>query len=148
MNRPKDPYRNYRFTVSLGNIKVAGFSEVTIPDTTTDAIDYREGTDAPDLTRKLSGLTKYGDLVLKNGVTATMDLYKWKSQVEQQGAGSPQARKTLGITLIDDQGKETAKWSVENAWPTKYETSGLSAEGKEVLIQTLTITHEGIARKA
>jgi len=131
---------------TLGDIKVAGFTEVTIPDITTDAIDYREGTDPPNLTRKLSGLTKYGDLTLKNGITASMELYKWKKQVDDLGANASKARKNLDIILVNPQGGQTAKWSIEQAWPTKYEASALNAEGKEVVIQTMTITHEGITR--
>ena len=51
----KDPYRNSRFKLEIQGIVQAGFSECTIPDATTDAVDYREGTDRPTL-RKLSGL--------------------------------------------------------------------------------------------
>ena len=51
----------------------AAFSEVTIGDTTTDAIDYREGNE-PTHVRKLSGLTKYGNVTLKWGITDSMDL--------------------------------------------------------------------------
>ena len=139
-----NPYRNFRFTLSIGDIGVAGFSEVTIPDSTTDVIDYREGTNAPDLTYKLSGLTKYGDLTLKNGISHSMALYDWKRSVELMGG--LQAQKNITITLYNEEDQETAKWTIDNAWPTKYEASGLNAEGKEVLIQTLTVTHQGIVR--
>ena len=43
----KDPLRNFRFRVEIDGIAVAGFSEVIIGPTTTEAIDYREGTDPP-----------------------------------------------------------------------------------------------------
>ncbi len=50
-----DPYRNFRFRVEIDGIQTASFSEATIPDTTTDTVDYREGTDLPHQ-KKLSGL--------------------------------------------------------------------------------------------
>ena len=145
MAERNDPYRNFRFVVSLGNIKVAGFTEVTLPDAKTNTVDYREGTDAPNLTYKLSGLTKYGDLTLKNGITQSLALYQWKRQVELKGAKAQ--RQNIGISLVDEEGQETAKWDVQNAWPTSYEASGLNAEGNEVVIQTIVIAHEGIERK-
>ena len=55
-----DPLRNFRYRLEIDNLQVAGFSEVAIGATSTDVIDYREGTDPPHV-RKLSGLTRYGD---------------------------------------------------------------------------------------
>ena len=61
-----DPLRNFRFRLEIDSITQAGFSEVAIGETTIDAVDYREGTDPPHV-RKLSGLTKYGNITLKWG---------------------------------------------------------------------------------
>ena len=52
-----DPLRNFRYRLEIDGIAQAGFSEVAIGETMTDAVDYREGTDAPNV-RKLTGLTK------------------------------------------------------------------------------------------
>lgn len=59
-----DPYRNYRFRIVIDGIQTAAFADATIPDTSTEAVDYREGIDAPHA-RKLSGLTKFGNITLK-----------------------------------------------------------------------------------
>jgi phage tail-like protein len=59
----KDPYRQFRFRIEIDGITQAGFHEVTFPDTTTDPVDYRDGTDPP-VFRKLSGVTKYGNIAL------------------------------------------------------------------------------------
>ena len=48
-----DPLRNFRYRLEIDSITQAGFSEVTIAETTIDAVDYREGTDPPHV-RKLS----------------------------------------------------------------------------------------------
>jgi phage tail-like protein len=138
-----DPYRNFRFKVQIEGIQVAAFAEATIPDSTTDPVDYREGTDLP-FQRKLSGLTKYGNITLKKGLTDSMDLYNWRKQVEDTGA--IKARKTIGLILIDEEGNEKAQWDVQAAWPTKYSSSGFSAKANEVVIETLEIVHEGVKR--
>ena len=54
--------------MEIDGIQQAGFSEVTGFDVTVDPIDYREGTD-PTHVRKLTGLTKYGNVTLKWGIT-------------------------------------------------------------------------------
>ena len=48
------PYRNFKYRVEIDGIQVAGFSEATIPETSTNPIEYREGID-PAWPRKLSG---------------------------------------------------------------------------------------------
>ena len=53
-----DPYRGFNFRVEIDGITQAGFQEVSGLDTSTDAVDYREGTD-PNHTRKLTGLNKF-----------------------------------------------------------------------------------------
>lgn len=138
-----DPYRGYRFRVEIDGIQTAGFSEATIPDSTTDPVEYREGTDAPHQ-RKLSGLTKFGNISLKKGLTDSMELYNWHKQVTQTGASK--ARKNISLILIDEEGNDKARWDVVEAWPTKYSPSGFSAKGNEVIIETLEIVHEGVAR--
>lgn len=138
-----DPYRNFRFRVEIDGIQTAAFSEATIPDSTTDSVDYREGTDAP-VQRKLSGLTKYGNITLKKGLTDSRELYEWRKQVEQSGAAK--ARKNMSLILIDEEGNDKARWDIVEAWPTKYDPSDFSAKGNEVVIETFEVVHEGITR--
>ena len=138
-----DPYRGFRFKVELDGIDIAAFSDATVPDSSTDPVDYREGTD-PTHQRKLSGLTKFGNVTLKKGITDSLDLYNWRKTVEQTGAIS--ARKNLSLILIDEEGNQKSRWNIADAWPTKYDPSDFSAKGNEVLIETLEIVHEGVIR--
>jgi phage tail-like protein len=138
-----DPYRQFRFRVEIDGITQAGFSEVSFADTTTDPVDYREGTD-PTVSRKLSGLTKFGGITLKWGITDSMDLYNWRQQVIDTGAEG--ARKNMAIVLVDEAGGDKARWDIFEAWPTKYDPPDFSAKGNEVAIETMEIVHEGFKR--
>lgn len=138
-----DPYRNFRFRVEIDGIRIAGFAEATIPDSTTDTTDYREGTDLP-FQRKLSGLTKYGNITLKRGLTDSMELYNWKKLVEDSGA--IKARKGISLILIDEEGNDKAQWDINEAWPTKYDASDFSAKANDVVIESFEIVHEGVKR--
>ena len=142
MARP-DPYRQFRFRVEIDGITQASFSECSLGDTTTDPVEYREG-DEPPVSRKLSGLTKYGNISLKWGITDSMDLYDWRQQIIDTGAEG--ARKNMSIILIDEAGNDKARWDMVRAWPTKYDNPTLSAKGNEVAIETLEIVHEGFKR--
>ena len=138
-----DPYRNFRFKVEIDGIQTASFAEATIPDSTTESVDYREGTDLPHQ-RKLSGLTEYASITLKKGITDSMDLYNWKKQVEDTGAIN--ARKSISLILVDEEGNDKAQWNILEAWPTKYDPSDFSAKANDVVIETLEIVHEGVTR--
>lgn len=141
-----DPYRQFRFKVTVGGKDVGGFSECTVAETTVDPIDYREGSEEPKF-RKISGLTKYGNITLKRGTTVSMDFYNWINNVYLKGSDG--SRQDILITLLDETGtKETAKWSIVNAWPTKYKPSDLSAKANEIAIETVEFAHEGITRTA
>jgi phage tail-like protein len=138
-----DPFRNFRFRLEIGGISEAHFSEVTGFDTTTDAIDYREG-DEPTRVRKLPGLTKYGNVTLKRGITDSMDLYNWHRDIV---AGKIH-RETVAIVVIGEDGSDTARFHITEAWPTKYDPMDLNAKGNDVAIETLELVNEGVERVA
>ena len=138
-----DPYRQFRFRVEIDGITQAGFSECSFADTTTDPVEYREG-DEPPVHRKLSALTKYGNITLKWGITDSMDIYNWRQQIVDTGALD--ARKNISIILIDEAGDDKSRWDIVRAWPTKYDPPDFSAKGNEVAIETLEIVHEGFKR--
>ena len=136
-----DPLRNCRFRLEIDGLSIAGFSAVVIGATTTDVITYREGTD-PMHVRKLPGLTRYGNVTLKHGVTASMDLFDWHRQL----VSGQITRKQVAIIVMDDAGADVARFVVSEAWPVMYEVGALEAKGNEVFIETLELANEGIAR--
>lgn len=140
----KDPFGNFRFRIELDGIQQAGFSEATIPDSTSDPIEYREGTDAVLFNRKLAGLAKHSNLVLKWGITTSMDLYNWRKMVEQGKVAA--ARKNIAVTLIDEEGNDAARWEFGNAWPNKYKAPDMNAKGNEVAIESIEIVFESMQR--
>jgi len=139
----KDPYRNFRFLVEIDGIIQAGFSEATIPDSTQEPIEYREGNEPPTV-RKLPGLVKYGNVTLKWGITDSLELYNWRKLVEQ--GKMKDARRNMAIILMDEEGNIAARWEFSDAWPSKYDAPDLNAKGNDIAIETLEIVHEGMRR--
>ena len=138
-----DPFRNFRFRLEIDGLETAGFSEVGSLETTTDVIEYREGVDPPH-TRKLSGLTKFGNVTLKQGMTKSLELYQWHEQIVSGQLTS--SRKRVVIVVQDESGADQARFVVSAAWPVKYVVSELNAKGNEVLIELLELANEGIER--
>ena len=140
-----DPFRNFKFRVEIDGVAEAAFSEVAIGDTSTEAIDYREGTE-PNHVRKLTGLTKYGNITLKRGVTDSQVIYQWHKDIVDGKIG--EKRKSITIVVIDEAGKDKARFVVSECWPTKYDPSDLNGKGNEVFIELLELVNEGIERRA
>jgi phage tail-like protein len=137
----KDPYRSYNFLIEIDGITRAGFRECSGLDSAQDPIEYREGTDALSM-RKMPGLVKYSNLVLKWGVSDDVDLWTWFQKAIKGGV----ERKNGSIVLLDDTGAEKVRWNFREAWPSKWTGPTFNATAHEVAIETLEIAHEGVTR--
>lgn len=136
-----DPYRGFNFLVEIDGITQAGFQECSGLDASTDAVDYREGTDANHV-RKLSGLNKYSPITLKRGITDSDELWKWRATV----IDGKTERKNGSIVLLDETGSEKLRWNFLNAWPTKWTGPALNSTGTAVAVETLELTHEEVKK--
>lgn len=133
-----DPYPRCNFRVEIEGLTAAAFSECTGLSSETEVIEYRSGGDAT--VRKLPGVRKFSDIVLKRGITKNRELWDWYKTVLQ---GNVQ-RKAGSIVLLDESGQEVLRWNFRQGWPRKYEGPSFNAAASEVAIETLEITHEGL----
>jgi phage tail-like protein len=46
------------------------------------------------------------------------------------------------IKLLDEAGKITMQWTLNNVWPTKITSTDLKSDGNEVAVDTIEIAHE------
>lgn len=135
-----DPYPQFLFVVEIGTAPAAGFMECSGLTTDTDIIDYREGID-PTHMRKLRGLRKYTNVVLKKGHTKDIALWQWRQNII---ADQPLERRNLAIILRDEQQRDVLRWNITNAWISKWETGALNAKTNDVAIETVELVHEGL----
>jgi phage tail-like protein len=135
-----DPYKNFNFLVEIDGIARAAFAEVSGLESETTVIEYRSGDDFR--TRKLPGLTKYSNIVLRRGITQDRDLWDWRQSVIE---GNVQ-RRNGAIVLLDDQRTEVIRWTFREGWPCKWQGPALNAKNEEIAIELLEIAHEGLER--
>jgi phage tail-like protein len=132
--------------LEIDQIQQAGFAEVAIGDLSNEPIEYREGSDEPLTVHKLSGLTKYGNVTLKWGITDSTELADWHQLVVDGATPLDDARRSVVIRLQDEAGQDKAAWELTKAWPCKYDPTDLNGKGNEVAIDTLELCNEGIKR--
>ena len=138
-----DPYRNYQFLVEIDGIIQAGFSEMTILNSSQDTIENYEGSDQL-IIHKTPGVVTYGNIILKRGMTETMELYNWHKQVKD--GGKDDYRRNMVIILMNEKLEQVGCWKFFNAKPHKYDAYGLKSEGSEITIENLEIFYEGMKR--
>ena len=134
-----DPYSALNFRLEIQGITAGAFSECSGLSSEVDVIEYRSGSD-PGSARKLPGIRKFANIVLKRGITKNRELWDWYKTVLD---GNVQ-RKAGSIVLLDDAGQEVLRWNFKQGWPRKYEGPTLNAASSEVAIETIEITHEGL----
>jgi phage tail-like protein len=136
-----DPYGTFNFLVEIDGITRAAFQQVSGFDSTTDVIEHREGGDNLS-TRKLPGMTKYSNIVLKWGMTDDRELYDWHRRVVEGDI----ERKNGSIVLLNRKREEVARWNFVRAWPSKWDGPDLNAETADAAIEMVELTHEGVER--
>ena len=135
-----DPYKAFNFLVEIEGVARAAFSEATGLESETAVIEYRTGSDP--VVRKLPGLTKFGNITLRRGVTQDHELWDWRKSIVE---GNPD-RRNGSIILLDDQNREKLRWNFFNAWPSKYDGPDFNAKGTDVAIDSLTVSCERVER--
>ena len=134
------PHSKNHFRVEWGGANV-GFMEVSGLSIELDVVDYREGSSPENSVRKMPGLKKFSDVVLKRGIVKNDDdFYKWINtatfnQVE---------RRDVVISLLNESHEPIVVWKLKNAFPSKLEYSTLNANSSDVIIESLTLVHEGL----
>ena len=136
----KDPFRGFKFRVEIDGIQRAGFREASGLDASQDPIDYREGDDKTMTIRKLPGLKKFSNIVLKRGITRDTALWQWRKSI----VDGTLDRRNGTIVMLDETHTPVLRWSFRRGWPCKWEGPCLDAGSNEVAIETLEIAHEGL----
>ena len=136
------PMPKFRFEVDLGTeMKGVAFQEVSGMDVENQIIEYRKSNSPLFSAEKMPGITKYSNIVMKRGVFVNDNTFwDWHAQISMNTI----KRRTVLIKLLDEKGKVTMQWQLNNAWPTKITSTDLKSDGNEVAVDTLEIAHEQI----
>jgi phage tail-like protein len=135
----KDPFAAFNFKIEIDGVTVAGFSECTGLSTESDVIEYRNG-DETATVRKIPGLDKYSNIVLKRGYTTSKELWTWRKQT----IDGQTTRRSGSIVLMDEGRKDAMRWNFREGWPKKWDGPAFNGKTNEVAIEMMEIAHEGL----
>ena len=145
----KYPFKKYNYKVEIKGITEASFSEVSGFDASIDVIEFREGDEGVNYSRKLNGLTKFGNVTLKWGMTSSVNFYEWVMDVSSGKALGEDRCKDVTITLFDDDGTTSlAVWNLYSAWPSKYTAPDFNASSSEIAFESVELVYESMERES
>jgi phage tail-like protein len=127
---------HFKFHVTIEGVQVGAFS-----DASGLSAEGNEITEQRSNERKLGGLPKYPNIVLKRGYTQDRSLWNWYRNTI---AGQSDDRRRVTITLMNEALQPVQRWHAEHAWVTKYDPTSLDADPNNIAVDTIEIAHEGI----
>ena len=108
------PLPKFHFQVDWGGTRI-GFSEVTGLDAETQIIEYSDGASPETGPRKMPGIQKFPNIVMKTGIIKNdNEFYEWWNTVSLNTI----ERRDLIISLLNEAHEPVMVWKVKNAWPT------------------------------
>lgn len=134
------PHQKNHFKVDWGGNNI-GFMEVSGLSIELDVVDYREGSSPESSVRKIPGLKKFSDVTLRRAIVKNdNDFYQWINtatfnQVE---------RRDVVISLLNENHEPVVVWKLRNSFPVKLDYSPLDAKCSSIVIESLTLAHEGL----
>lgn len=153
-----DPLRNFKFIVSIqppGAKAISiGFMSVSGFNINIDVIAYREG-GYNVTTQKMPGQADFSPITFSRGVIiGSNQEMEWLTQLFTviQGTGSTTPgtdfRRTVDVEVLDHPVTSStvnvkAWFRIYNAWPTSISWSDLDAGANQVLIEQMSLAHEG-----
>lgn len=157
-----DPVRNFKFLVRINHpptevkgIERMGFMNVSGLAMSTEVIPYREGGNNTTQ-RKMPGQSSFSDITLSRGVVfGNNQPFEWTRQIfsanagKGWGDGATDFRTNIDIFVLahpvtgSTNPPAYVKFKIWNAWIAGLSFSELDAGSNAVMVQQMTLTHEG-----
>ena len=135
-----DPLPLYKFWVEIESIVVAQFQECSGLRMERETEPYEEG-GVNDHVHMLPGRNKYSNIILKNGMIYSNELWNWYVE----GLYDAKVKRiNFSILLHDIKGDVTKRWNVISGFPVKWEGPQFTADSNQYAVETIEIAHDGL----
>ncbi len=138
-----DPHGGYFFDLEIKGIELARFTEISGLKTSSNVFEIEEG-GVNHMVHKLPGQSRYENIVLKSGVTGSVELAEWRGEVLKDSFNKDSLYRSGSIILRNNKGDEVMRWEFVDAWPVAYEGPSLNAGSSEIAVETFELAHHGL----
>lgn len=119
------PDNDFRFR------EVEGLSAELDVETVTEGGENR-------FSHKLPGVAKYPDLILKRGLLTSSVVRNWVEDALQNLSIDPI---TVWVTLLNEEHEPLKTFTVNNAWPKKWDVSSFNAESSDIVVESMELAY-------
>lgn len=142
----EDPLLGFNFMLELEGALVGYFQECSGIGSEHEVTEHKVVDESGhEITRKIPGRLKWGDVTLKRGITSNLDLWEWRDQVVNGDVKG--ARKNCTVTMMDRAYSPVAVWHFTAAWPSKVNGPSLKSDDNSIGVEEVTLVHEGMYRE-
>jgi phage tail-like protein len=141
----EDPLIGFHFSLDIGGVIAGYFTECSGIGSEHEVVEHKVTTpDGHQVIKKIPGRLKWENIVLKRGITSSMDIWDWRKQVEDGQV--EQSRRNGSIVMYDQELRPIAQWDFQRAWPVKVSGPQPKTDSNDIGIEEVTIAHEYIRR--
>lgn len=134
-----DPYKNFKFRVSMDGAVVTGVTRASALRRTVEVTEYRDGGD-PTAVRRLPGRVVYEPFTLERPLDGDRSFEDWANLVGSTAPGGPATyRRSVRIEAVDKGERLLLAYDVVGCWPSEYRVL-------PELRESLTLVPEGWQR--
>ena len=137
-------FKKHAWVIELDGVGRAGFNKCSELSVEVAKVEYWEGGSL--IPNKSPGRMTFSDITLERGATSDRSLYDWFAEVVQLASGlgltDPAYKRNLDLVQLDRDGSPVRRWSIYNAWPTKFVAGDWDATSDDVLIESVTLTYD------
>ena len=135
-----DPFPIYKFWVEIESIVVAQFQECSGLRMERTIETLEEG-GVNDHLVILPGRNKYSNIILKNGMLTSTELWTWY----QEGLYDAKVQRVnFSILLRNVAGDVVKRWNVISGFPVKWEGPQFTSSSNQIAVETIEIAHHGL----
>jgi len=138
--RKELPVGNHHFGLEIDGITECSFAKASGVAVEVEVYSYQEG-GVNHFEHQLPTRTKHSNIQLERGVTKSDVLMKWFRQISDGII----LKRDFAIILWNNNGDIIRRWNFLKGYPIKWRIGDLDALGNTLLIESIELTHEGIA---
>jgi phage tail-like protein len=132
-----------RFTITVDDLEIGSFTEVSGLTVTIDVEEVVEG-GQNQFVHKLPKGMKWPNLTFKRGLTQPNTLFAWLQACSGDALNDHQVdRRNVAVTLLDAAGEPVRSWHLAAAFPVKWTGPRLAASSRDLAVEELEIAHHG-----
>lgn len=147
---PRNYDKKFLFAVEIDGLEVAWFETISGLESEVGVVEQHEGGNI-NVADQSPGKIKYSAVTLTIGATDNTELYDWHLLVVDASANAGEVdmeyKKNVAIVQKDRDQSEKRRYTLYEAWPSKYKSGEWDAKAEENVLEEVTLTYKYYERE-